>query len=73
MPSASSSAKPAAPGAPLPVPRPSVPASPISPTAAAIANQLVALYHSAHSERDRELILETATELRLILMQPGLD
>jgi hypothetical protein len=37
------------------------------------ANQLVALYHSSCSGRDRELILEVATELRLILMQPGLD
>ena len=37
----------------------------------AIANQLVALYNSAHSGRDREFILETATELRLLLMQPG--
>src|ERR1039457_392223 len=37
----------------------------------AIANQLVALYNSCHSERDRELILEAATELRMILMQPG--
>jgi len=38
-----------------------------------IANQLVALYNSARSERDRELILESAAELRIILMQPGLD
>jgi hypothetical protein len=38
-----------------------------------IANQLVALYNSARSERDRELVLESATQLRLILMQPGLD
>jgi hypothetical protein len=38
-----------------------------------IANQLVALYNSCYSGRDRELILEVATELRLILMQPGLD
>jgi hypothetical protein len=38
-----------------------------------IANQLVALYNSARSERDREFILETATEIRMILMQPGLD
>ena len=37
----------------------------------AIANQLVALYNSCHSERDRELILDAATELRMILMQPG--
>jgi hypothetical protein len=37
----------------------------------AIANQLVALYNSSSSARDRELILESATELRLILMQPG--
>jgi hypothetical protein len=35
-----------------------------------IANQLVALYNSSRSERDREFILESATELRLILMQP---
>ena len=39
----------------------------------AVANQLVALYHSSSSARDRELILEVATELRLILMQPGID
>jgi hypothetical protein len=38
-----------------------------------IANQLVALYSSARSERDRELVLESATQLRLILMQPGID
>ena len=38
-----------------------------------IANQLVALYHSSSSPRDRELILEVATELRMILMQPDLD
>jgi hypothetical protein len=38
-----------------------------------IANQIVALYNSAHSGRDRELILEAATELRMILMQPGLE
>src|ERR1035437_6520713 len=35
-----------------------------------IANQLVALYNSSRSERDREFILESATELRLILMHP---
>ena len=39
----------------------------------AIANQLVALYRSASSARDRELILESATELRMILMQPDGD
>ena len=39
----------------------------------AIANQFVALYNSCHSERDRELILEAATELRMILMQPGIE
>jgi hypothetical protein len=38
-----------------------------------IANQFVALYNSAHSGRDRELILEAATELRILLMQPGLE
>ena len=38
-----------------------------------IANQLVALYNSCHSERDRELILEAATELRMILLQPGTE
>jgi hypothetical protein len=37
-----------------------------------IASELVALYNSSLSERDRELILESATELRMILMQPGL-
>jgi len=35
-----------------------------------IANQLIALYNSSCSERDREFILESATELRLILLQP---
>ncbi len=39
----------------------------------AIANQLVALYNSSSSASDRELILESATELRMILMQPGMD
>jgi hypothetical protein len=39
----------------------------------AIANQLVALYNSSSSAADRELILESATELRMILMQPGID
>ena len=39
----------------------------------AVANELVALYHSSSSARDRELILEIATELRMILMQPGID
>ncbi len=38
-----------------------------------IANQLVALYNSSSSARDRELILESATELRMILMQPDGD
>src|ERR1017187_7476413 len=33
----------------------------------AIANQFVALYNSAHSARDREFILEAATELRMML------
>ena len=37
-----------------------------------IANQLVALYNSSHSEGDRELVLEAAATLRMILMQPGL-
>jgi hypothetical protein len=41
--------------------------------ARAIANQLVALYNSSSSARDRELILESATELRMILMQPDGD
>jgi hypothetical protein len=40
---------------------------------AVIANQLVALYNSACSERDRELVLEAATQLRMILMQPGIE
>jgi hypothetical protein len=39
----------------------------------AVANQLIDLYHSSSSARDRELILEVATELRMILMQPGID
>ena len=39
----------------------------------AIANQLLDLYNASHSARDRELILEIATELRLILMQPGTE
>jgi hypothetical protein len=38
-----------------------------------LANRLVALYDSASSARDREFILGIATEIRLILMQPGLD
>jgi hypothetical protein len=38
-----------------------------------IANQLVALYSSARSDHDRDLVLESATKLRLILMQPGID
>ena len=38
-----------------------------------IANQLVTLYNSAHSPKDREFVLESATELRIILMQTGLD
>ncbi len=37
-----------------------------------IANQLVSLYNSARSPDDREFILESAAELRIILMQPGL-
>jgi hypothetical protein len=36
-----------------------------------IANQLVALYNSSPSERDRELILEAITTLRTILTLPG--
>ena len=40
--------------------------------ARAIANQLVALYNASASPRDREFILETATEIRIILMQPGI-
>ena len=39
----------------------------------AIANQFAALYNSAHSGRDRELILEAATELRILLMQLDLE
>jgi hypothetical protein len=38
-----------------------------------LANQLVALYYECSSGRDREFILESATELRMILMQPGID
>jgi hypothetical protein len=38
-----------------------------------VANQFVSLYNSSHSGRDRELILEAATELRIMLMQLGLD
>ncbi len=38
-----------------------------------IAHQLVALYSATASPRERELIVEAATELRLILMQPGFD
>ena len=41
--------------------------------ARAIASQLFALYHSSRSPRDREFILDTATELRMILMQPDTD
>ena len=39
----------------------------------AIANQFVALYNSAHSGREREFVLEAATELRMMLMQLGGD
>jgi hypothetical protein len=38
-----------------------------------IANQLVSLYHASPSPSDRDRILEIATELRLILMQPGTE
>jgi hypothetical protein len=41
--------------------------------ARAIANQLVALYNSSRSERDREFILESTTELRMILMRTGIE
>src|ERR1035438_5048983 len=34
-----------------------------------IVNQLVALYNDCRSERDREFVLEVATELRMILMR----
>jgi len=37
-----------------------------------IVRQLVDLYDSTHSAGDREAILEIATELRLVLMQPGI-
>jgi hypothetical protein len=39
----------------------------------ALANQFLDLYNSCHSGRDRELVLEIATEIRMILMQPGLE
>ena len=39
----------------------------------AIANQLLSLYESSSTAHDRELILEGATELRLILLQLGID
>jgi hypothetical protein len=39
----------------------------------AIAAQLLALYNASRSANERELILESATELRVALMQPGLD
>ena len=38
-----------------------------------LANQLVAIYNSCSSGRDREFILESATELRMILMRPALE
>src|ERR1039457_6781902 len=38
-----------------------------------IANQFHSLYNSAGSERDRETVLEAATELRLILMPQTRD
>jgi hypothetical protein len=38
-----------------------------------IFSQLAALYQSARSGKDREFILESATELRLILLQLGVD
>jgi hypothetical protein len=39
----------------------------------AIAAQLLALYNASRSASDRELIQESATQLRMALMQPGLD
>src|SRR5260370_730045 len=39
----------------------------------AAAHQLIDLYHSPSSPRDRERILQVATELRMILMHPGID
>ncbi len=39
----------------------------------AIAAELLALYNASRSAADRELIQESATELRMALMQPGLD
>ena len=38
-----------------------------------IANQLIDLYNSSRSQREREAVLESATELRMLLMQLGLD
>jgi hypothetical protein len=37
----------------------------------AIVNQLVDLYNASSSRDEREIILEIATELRVLLMQPG--
>jgi hypothetical protein len=39
----------------------------------AIAGQFLALYNASRSASDRELIQESATEIRMALMQPGLD
>ena len=39
----------------------------------AIANQLVELYSACPTRSGRDLIVEVATELRLILMQPGTE
>ena len=39
----------------------------------AIAAQLLALYNASHSASERELIQESATQLRVALMQLGLD
>jgi hypothetical protein len=38
-----------------------------------LSHQLVDLYRSSRKCEDREFIAELATELRLILMQPGTE
>ena len=59
---------------PRPRPAPQSPGARLADLAArgrVIVNQLVELYDSVYSAAEREAILEVATELRLILLQPG--
>ncbi len=47
-----------------------IPGATSAMSTSAAANELVALYGACRDREGRELILEIATELRLILMQP---